>query len=111
MMKPAIAALAALTACAGVVVPQAQAREKQTTVIQYNDLDLNRPSQVAELDRRLDEAVTTLCSRAENPTMDAFHARQRCLNQARTSAEEGRALALADTSQRQGSVNFEDTSS
>lgn len=103
MMKPAIAAIAALTACAGFV--PAQARDTQTTAIQYNDLDLQEPSQVAELDRRLNEAVNTLCSKAEKPSIEAFHDRQRCLNQARNSAEKGRELAMAE--QRSGSVNFE----
>ncbi|MCT2400741.1 UrcA family protein [Novosphingobium mangrovi (ex Huang et al. 2023)] len=107
MTKPAVVLLAAITAFAGLAPSQAMSRVYLSQTVKYADLDLNRPSQVAVLDRRLNDAVWAICGKRGMLGIDEFHDWRRCLSQARASAKEGREVALAGTNQSSPHVIIE----
>jgi len=107
MTKPAFVLLAAAATCAAFTPGLAAAQSPIETTVAYADLDLQQQDQVAELDRRLDLAVATLCGERAAPDFQGFHDWNKCRNEARNTAAEGRAFALGEAAQRQRRVNIE----
>lgn len=112
MTKPALAVLAAMAACAAIApgMAAAQSPSATATAVTFSDLDLQREDQVAELDRRLELAVSAVCGERAAPEFQAFHDWNRCRNEARNTAAEGRALALGQAGERNRRVNIEQRS-
>ncbi|MCJ2179420.1 UrcA family protein [Novosphingobium album (ex Hu et al. 2023)] len=96
MIKPAVVMLAAIAACTGLAPAQAAAQSQRTALIQYNDLDLQKAEQRAILDARLQDAVSQVCGKTSQLGIQEFHEWHRCMNEARNSADKGRAIALAN---------------
>lgn len=107
MTKPAFVLLAAAATCIAFTPGIAAAQSPVETTVSYADLDLQRQDQVAELDRRLDLAVASVCGERAAPDFQAFHDWNKCRNQARNTAAEGRAYALGEDGQRHRRVNVE----
>ncbi|MCJ2180286.1 UrcA family protein [Novosphingobium album (ex Hu et al. 2023)] len=107
MIKPAIILLAAITAFAGLAPTQAMSRIQRTAVVKYTDLDLQKASQVAVLNRRLQDAVSKVCGKLGMPGPKGFNDWYRCVSEARQTADTGRELALANAHTPKRSVIIE----
>ena len=71
----------------------AQATEAAVT-ISYGDLDLRSAEGVARLDRRINNAITELCTDYARVPLDGQIAISRCVKEAKASAQAQRGIAL-----------------
>ncbi len=87
MLKPILLAAVLLTPCA-------LAAQPVSVDVRYRDLDLVAAAGRATLDRRLSQAVRTICGR---PSADLaeMQMRRACVAEARASASSQKAIAIA----------------
>jgi UrcA family protein len=62
--------------------------------VSYRDLDLRKPEGVKRFDRRISNAITSLCSETNNIPLDRKIAFNRCFKDVQASVAEQRARAL-----------------
>ena len=102
-MTPLAMTLAALGLAGTVVTPTlANETEKMTINVQYDDLDLATPDGQAQLDRRLNKAMRTVCgTRGHSGGSRIISAEARaCLAKARTDVRQQ--VAAITTDERRG---------
>ena len=96
MTKFLIATAATLTAA---ILPSAasaqQAPQTQSVQISYSDLDLRTSAGRQALDGRLRSATNRLCRDGMQSGVTISFERQRCLREARASAQSGARIAVA----------------
>jgi UrcA family protein len=65
-----------------------------TSQVHFEDLDLANPADIAKLEKRVEQAVRTLCSRRPSSAINVREAREQCRESARRSANEELARVL-----------------
>lgn len=90
-----LAAAVAAVLFSSAAVAETRDRPFPSTAVSYADLDLNTRAGRARLDRRLDEAVRTVCGSFGLYTTREAHRQQQCRSEARARLEAQRSEALA----------------
>ena len=91
---------------ADAAVARPSSGDQRSTLVRYGDLDLADPAGVATLDRRLEAAVSRICSPADSGDLISQREVRRCRAEARLSATSQRTHAIA--SAEQSRIQFSD---
>ena len=67
----------------------------RTEIVRYSDLDLAHPAGIAALDRRIDQAVTRVCSQNGARDLISRSQERHCRAEARATVDTQRSYALA----------------